>query len=74
MRRSEFDRAVADEFGPRAPYVVGDLTLGAVGYRTARQAIADGVPPRDVWLALCAEMDVPESRRHGVGHLEPRRR
>jgi hypothetical protein len=20
-----------------------------------------------VWLALCAEMDVPESRRHGVG-------
>ncbi|HCU77696.1 MAG TPA: DUF3046 domain-containing protein, partial [Microbacterium sp.] len=32
-----------------------------------------GVPPRDVWLALCAETDVPAQRRYGVGRLEPRR-
>ncbi|WP_282837103.1 DUF3046 domain-containing protein [Microbacterium flavum] len=74
MRRSEFQRAVDAEFGVRAPFVIGDLILGGVGYRSARQALDEGVAPRDVWLALCAEMDVPESRRHGVGRMDPPRR
>lgn len=74
MRRSEFDRAVADEFGARAGAVVNDLFLSRVGGRTAAQAIAAGVDPREVWLALCDELDVPAERRYGVGRLEPRRR
>jgi hypothetical protein len=72
MRRSEFNRAVADEFGARANAVVTDLVLSHIGDRTAAQAIDAGVPPRDVWLALCDELDVPASRRYGVGRLEPR--
>ena len=39
MRRSEFQRAVDDEFGERAAFVVTDLSLSGVGYRTAAQAI-----------------------------------
>lgn len=74
MRRSEFLRAVDAEFGVRGGAVVADLVLTAVGGRTAAQAMEDGVPPREVWLALCAEMDVPESRRYGAGRLEPKRR
>jgi len=74
MRRSEFLRAVDAEFGPRGGVLVADLVLAAVGGRTAAQAIDAGVPPRDVWLALCAETDVPESRRHGAGRLDPKRR
>lgn len=74
MRRSEFQRAVDDEFGSRAASVVADLALSGVGHRTAAQAIADGVPPREVWLALCDETDVPAARRHGAGRVEPRRR
>lgn len=74
MRRSEFQRAVDEEFGARAASVVSDLALSGVGHRTAAQAIADGVAPREVWLALCAETDVPEARRHGAGRLEPHRR
>lgn len=73
MRRSEFLRAVDDEFGARATSVVSDLSLGGVGYRTAAQALADGVDPREIWSALCVEADVPEERRHGVGLLDPRR-
>ena len=53
---------------------MSDLVLSAVGDRTAADAIDAGVPPRDVWLALCAETDVPIERRYGVGRLEPRRR
>jgi hypothetical protein len=73
VRRSEFNRAVAAEFGSRGAALVTDLVLPEVGDRTAAQALEDGVPPRDVWLAMCAETEVPESRRHGVGRLEPRR-
>ncbi|KJL19502.1 hypothetical protein RL72_03151 [Microbacterium azadirachtae] len=74
MRRSEFLRAVDAEFGSRGAALVADLVLSAVGGRTAAQAVEAGVPPREVWLALCAETDVPESRRHGVGRLEPKPR
>ena len=73
MRRSEFDRAVRDEFGGRAGSLVADLVLSGVGSRTATQALAAGVPPREVWLALCEEADVPADRRYGVGRLEPKR-
>jgi hypothetical protein len=73
MRRSEFDRAVTDEFGAQAAALLADLVLSGVDGRTATEAIAAGVPPRDVWIALCAETDVPAHRRYGVGRLEPRR-
>lgn len=74
MRRSEFLRAVDAEFGGRASSLVSDLVLTGFGGKTAAEALDAGVPPRDIWLALCVETDVPLERRHGVGRLEPRRR
>ncbi|SIR66517.1 DUF3046 domain-containing protein [Microbacterium sp. RURRCA19A] len=74
MRRSEFDRAVADEFGARGSSLLTDLVLTSVGGRTSADALAAGVDPRDVWIALCEETDVPRERRYGVGRLDPRRR
>lgn len=74
MRRSEFLRAVEDEFGRRCGTLLNDLVLGAVGSRTAAEALEAGVPPREIWLALCDEADVPQERRYGVGRLEPRKR
>ena len=73
MRRSEFERAVADEFGAQASTLITDLVLSDVGGRTAAEALDAGIPPREVWLALCDETDVPAERRYGVGRLEPRR-
>jgi len=73
MRRSEFDRAVTDEFGPRGGALLVDLVLSELGDRTATQALDAGVPPREVWLALCAETDVPPERRYGAGRLQSRR-
>ncbi len=74
MRRSEFDRAVAHEFGARGESLVADLVLPQCDGRTAVQALTAGMPPRAVWMALCAVTDVPEERRHGAGRREPRRR
>lgn len=74
MRRSEFERAVVDEFGDSyGAVLIADLALDQLGGRTARESIDAGVPPREVWLALCAETYVPVERRHGVGRLEPKR-
>jgi len=73
MRRSEFERAVADEFGAQAASLLSDLVLSDAGGLTAVDALSAGVPPRQVWLALCAETDVPAERRYGVGRLEARR-
>lgn len=73
MRRSEFLRAVDDEFGARAAMLTTDLVLDALGNRTAAEALDAGVAPREIWLALCAETDVPAERRYGVGRFEPRR-
>ncbi|MGO2112429.1 MAG: DUF3046 domain-containing protein [Pseudoclavibacter sp.] len=75
MRRSEFDRAVTEEFG--AVYgasLLRDLALGDVGHRTGDAALREGVPPREVWLALCRETDVPPERHYGVGRLDPKQR
>lgn len=70
MRLSEFWRAVADEFGEvygRA--LVRDLVLSGLGDLSAESAIAAGVPVREIWLALCAAMEVPSDRRYGVGQF-----
>jgi hypothetical protein len=70
VRLSEFWRAVADEFGEvygRA--LVRDLVLSELGDLSAERAIAAGVPVRDIWLALCAAMEVPSERRYGVGQV-----
>ena len=72
VRRSEFTRALENEFGARAAMIMADLSLPGVGNRTAAEAIDAGTPPREVWLALCAEMDVPAERWHGVGRLDPK--
>ncbi|MBD8139759.1 DUF3046 domain-containing protein [Frigoribacterium sp. CFBP 13605] len=72
MRKSEFARAVEDEFGEAYGRVVTrDLVIQSLGDRTADQAIAQGESPRDVWLALCDVEGVPMGRRHGVGLPEP---
>jgi hypothetical protein len=73
MRRSEFMIAVADEFGEAYGRVlVDDLVLSEVGSRTARDALSAGVPPREVWLALCRAKDVPSNRWYGAGKPEPK--
>ena len=74
MRRSEFLRAVESEFSTRASSLLQDLVLTVLSDRTASEALEAGVPPREIWFALCDEMEVPEARRHGAGRLEPRKR
>src|SRR5688572_3208965 len=66
VRISDFWRLMDDEFGAGYSRVLGgSLVLAGVGSRTAEQALAAGVNPRDVWLAVCDVQDVPAERRLG---------
>ncbi|GAA3900023.1 DUF3046 domain-containing protein [Microbacterium invictum] len=73
MRLSEFERAVEHEFGAGGATLVADLTLSQLAHRTAAECLGAGVPPREIWRALCVEADVPLARRHGVGLQDPPR-
>lgn len=66
MRHSHFWTLVEEEFGgPYGRLLVRDHVLRGLGGRTGEQALADGVAPRDVWVALCEELEVPAARRWG---------
>lgn len=72
MRLSEFQTAVAEEFG--ASYgrtLTQDLALTELGGLTADQAIGAGKPPREIWTALCRASDVPAERWHGRPKAPP---
>lgn len=72
MKLSEFAFAIQSEFGDFGRVLLRDLVLTRLGNRTGDEALAAGVSPRDVWLALCEAQDVPPERRHGVGLPKPR--
>ncbi|RUP85625.1 DUF3046 domain-containing protein [Dermabacter sp. HSID17554] len=67
MRRSEFRELAAYVFGSElAQTYCHELTLVACGNLSANEAIEVGYPVKDVWHALCDDMDVPQHRRWEV--------
>ena len=63
MRLTQFHDLVPEQFGEvRGASLLVDHVLTALGGRTAAQAIEDGVDPREVWRALCADFDVPKDQ------------
>ncbi|AEK36972.1 hypothetical protein CVAR_1618 [Corynebacterium variabile DSM 44702] len=65
MRRTEFDRLVAGEFGDSfGSWIAGSHVLSGLG-ATSAQLIERGHDLRELWWALCDDFDVPEERRLG---------
>lgn len=64
MRFTVFRRLMADEFGEvRAEMLARDHVFSSLGGRTVDQALEAGIPPKDVWVAVCDAFDVPRERR-----------
>jgi len=56
-----------DEFGSAyAEVITRDLRLTEHGDKTANELVAQGLDPKDVWLAICRQSDVPKTRWHGI--------
>lgn len=66
MLLSDFWTLVDDVFGAAYSRTLArEMSLTALGDRTAMAALEAGTPPRDVWHALCDAMDIPEHVRIG---------
>ncbi len=66
MRLREFWQLVDEVLGSaHGRALTRDLVLLALANRTAVQALDEGVEPREVWHALCDELDIPEPDRWG---------
>lgn len=64
MTLTEFRARTVEAFGGlRADHLVRSHHLAAFGGRTAHEAINAGASVKRVWLALCAEFEVPEQLR-----------
>ena len=73
MRESEFWMLMNDEFGEAyASMVARTQHLGALGGRTAEEALEAGTPARQIWEELCEHMSIPPERR--LGRDRPLRR
>lgn len=71
MRHSEFQFAMREEFGEvYAGVLVRDHWLASLG-GTAQDALQRGIPARQIWLALCEDLQVPRERWHGRGLRDP---
>lgn len=66
MKHSEYRRLMDEEFGSAYAGVLGSShVLQALGDRTPDDALAAGVKPREVWEAVCVDLQVPPERRLG---------
>ncbi|MFN3600383.1 MAG: DUF3046 domain-containing protein [Dietzia sp.] len=64
MTLTEFRARAVEAFGDlRADHLVRSHHLAAFGGRTADEAIDAGASVKQVWSALCAEFEVPDSLR-----------
>lgn len=72
MRISEFQRAMREEFGDvYSGVLIRDHWLSPLD-GTAQDALDRGVPAREVWVAICEDLQIPLQRRHGRGLRNPR--
>lgn len=63
MRLTEFWGLMEERFGDvYARSLAVDYQLPALG-ATVDQALAKGVPPKDVWRAVCGEFEMPKHLR-----------
>jgi hypothetical protein len=64
VRLTDFWQRMAAVFGESyAASVAKDQVLAPLGDRTVNQALADGVPAKDVWAAVCEVFEVPPRLR-----------
>lgn len=63
MRLTEFTELLVEQFGTMtADSILADHVLTELGGRTGTEAIEEGVDPREVWVAICRDFDVPRNR------------
>jgi hypothetical protein len=65
VRLTDFWERMDATFGKTyARSVAADRVFASLGERTVDAALAAGEDTKDIWAAVCAEVDVPRIHRH----------
>jgi hypothetical protein len=65
VTQSRFFNLMQDEFGDFAAVILSDTRLDQLFDSTAQELLAKGVEPRDIWQAICLQLNVPKERWQG---------
>ncbi len=64
MRHTEFWARMDDALGAAYARSWADMfVLGELGGRTVEQALAAGVPPKQVWAAVWRVLELPDTKK-----------
>lgn len=65
MRETEFWQRMATHLGSvgYAAVWASQHNLSALGNKTVDEALADGVPPKTIWRAVWASLELPDRER-----------
>jgi Protein of unknown function (DUF3046) len=63
VRLTDFWLRMTTVFGPHADSLADYHVLSELGGRTVRQALAAGMPAKEVWRGVCEGLDVPARQR-----------
>ena len=65
MKLTQFWERMREQFGPSyADAVARDQVIGSLGGLSPNDALAEGIDPKTVWLAVCEHFEVPSGMRH----------
>ena len=64
MREADLRARLAAQLGSNyAPMWADTVVISGLGQRTVSQALAAGLPCKDIWLAAWAELELPARER-----------
>jgi hypothetical protein len=64
MKHTEFWTRMDDALGPAYARSWADMfVVGELGGRTTTEALAAGIPPKDVWAAVWRVLELPATKR-----------
>ena len=64
MREADLRARLESHLGPAYSLMWSDtVVLSALGHRTVSQALATGVPCKDIWLAAWEALELPARER-----------
>jgi hypothetical protein len=64
VRHTEFWARMEDALGPAYAHSWADMfVIGELGGRTVSEALAAGVPPKQVWAAVWRVLELPPNKQ-----------
>jgi len=65
VTQSRFLELMQDEFGDFSAVILSDTRLDLMADGTPAELLSRGVEPKEIWLAICSQLNIPKDRWQG---------